>query len=338
MQKLTSENRFTSNATVIVPSPGDNAFRHLSWPKIVRTDNGTLVLAYSAGIGHNQGSSGLAISLSVDNGNSFSAPKLLCQYPQEGEPYLDVGNLALGNGTDGSIILLAMAYENDKANTILGWRSTDQGHTWNSTDTSAIGNNKTGSIFGHVFAVPKRGMAVCGHYRKPEGSGLWIAYSSNNGISWGSPRTLTNKEYFEPTCIYTCGKLVGLVRQDVACAYHQFVSHDLGESWQFVERAIQGNARAVHPSPFIAVDPHDPQHLYALVSEREPSQRISLWHAYHETLQWQQLGLVATGAGDWTYPWMTYLGGDEWYIAYYQGSTEAASIYGAKLTIKIASS
>ena len=40
--------------TPIVSAPDDKAIRHLSWPKIVRAGNGNLVLAYSAGVGHNK--------------------------------------------------------------------------------------------------------------------------------------------------------------------------------------------------------------------------------------------------------------------------------------------
>jgi hypothetical protein len=322
-----------SGARVVVSSPDDKALRHLSWPKIARADNGTLVLAYSAGTGHNKGASGLAVSTSEDDGRTFSAPELLCYYPRDNEHYRDVGNLALGMGDEGAVILLAMAYSADKANTILGWRSLDNGKTWSRTDTSAIGTNKTGSVFGHVFAVPEKGMAVCGHYRKPRGDGIWISYSNDNGKSWGPPRTITDKRFFEPTFVFSEGKLVGLVRENEACAYHQFVSRDLGENWRFTERAIQGNDKAVHPSPFLTVDPENPQRLYALVSERAPVHRISLWEAHLDTLQWRRVGLVVEGGGDWTYPWMTHLSGNKWYFVYYQGGKDSASIYGARITI-----
>ena len=328
----TDEIPLAGNAEVIVPSPASHAVRHLAWPKIIRAGDGTLVLAYSAGIGHNVGASGLAVSLSHDGGRSFSAPELLCYYPKEGEPYRDVGNLALGMGDDGAVVLLAMAFDDGNANTILGWRSLDQGKTWQRTDTSAIGNNKTGSVFGHVFAVAERGLAACGHYRMPKGTGIWIAYSGDNGKSWGAPRTITTEPFVEPVFIHTEGRLVGLVRQRTACAYHQLVSDDFGESWRCTERAIQGNAEAVHPSPFLTVDPDDPQHLYALVSERGPANRISLWHAHIEMLQWKRIGLVTTGDGDWTYPWMTPLENNGWFVVYYQGTKEASSIYGVRMT------
>jgi hypothetical protein len=178
-------------------------------------------------------------------------------------------------------------------------------------------------------------LAVCGHYRPPTGEGIWIAYSRDNGQSWGPPQTITTRKYQEPVFIYTDGKLVGLVRENEACAYHQFVSRDLGATWHMTERAIQGHATAVHPSPFLAVDPGNAKRLYALVSERAPANRISLWETLGDTVSWRRLGLVAKedGGWDWTYPWMTHLGGNAWYLVYYKGSKESASIHGARLEI-----
>lgn len=327
------ESPLISDPKVIVSAPNDKDIQHLSWPKIVCADNSNLVVAYSAGVGHNKGASGLAVSLSKDGGQTFSSPELLCYFPKDDDRYQDLGNVALGMGEDGVLILLAMAYREDQNNTILGWRSLDDGETWQRTDTSAIGSNKTGSVFGHVFAVPGKGMAVCGHYRKPKGDGIWISYSADNGRSWGPPQTITDKQYYEPVFIHASGKLIGLVRENKARAYHQFESRNLGESWLFTERAIQGNNKAVHPSPFITVDPQNPSKLYALVSERAPVDQISLWEAPLETLQWKRRGLVVEGSGDWTYPWMTSLGGNEWYLVYYKGSTNTASIYGARITV-----
>ena len=323
-----------STSQIVVPAPDDEAIRHLAWPKIVRAGNGTLVLAYSAGVGHNKGASGLAVSLSEDGGRTFSHPELLCYYPEDDDRYRDVGNLALGVGNDGVVSLLAMAFNGDQANTILGWCSSDSGKTWRRTDISALGNSKTGSVFGHVFAVPGKRLAVCGHYRKPRGTGLWISYSNDNGQSWNVPQTISEKRYFEPVFIHTGGNLIGLVRENAACAYHQLLSRDLGKSWQFRERAIQGNPSAVHPSPFLVADPTQPGKLYALVSERAPANQISLWESYCDTLQWRRICLIAEGGGDWTYPWMTHLDGNEWYLVYYQGTTSSSSIYGTKIVVR----
>tara|TARA_R110002096_G_scaffold199271_2_gene383083 strand:+ start:411 stop:1484 length:1074 start_codon:yes stop_codon:yes gene_type:complete len=322
------------NAEVIVPSPEETRIQHLSWPKITRTKSGVLVLAYSAGIGHNQGGSGLAVSISKDEGQSFSPPKVLTYFPDDDDRYDDMGNLAMGTSEDGkSVLILAMGFNKERGNTVLGWRSSDDGETWDRIDTNNLAENKTGSVFGHVFPVPGKGLAVCGHYRNPKGNGIWIAYSEDEGASWGSPHTISEERFFEPVFIFSQDRLIGLVRENDAHAYHQFVSDDLGESWEFTRTAIQGNAKAVHPSPFLVSDPRNPDVLYALISEREPSHQITLWKSKPNPLEWKPVCKVTEGGGDWTYPWMTHLGGNEWYLVYYQGDKKASSIYGRRVSI-----
>jgi hypothetical protein len=322
------------NAKVVVAGPEEERVRHLSWPKIVRTANGTLVLGYSAGIGHNRGGSGLAVSVSKDDGLSFSPPKLLTYFPDDDRRYDDMGNLAMGLADDGkSVVILAMGFKKESANTIVGWRSEDAGERWARVDTANLAESKTGSVFGHLFDVPGKGLAVCGHYRKPKGNGIWIAYSADQGRSWGTPQTINGEAFFEPVFVFAKDRLIGLVRENGAHAYHQLVSDDLGGAWKLSRAAIQGDKRAVHPSPCLIVDPRDPNTLYALVSERAPSNRITLWKAGADSLEWKPVRELAVGGGDWTYPWMIHLGGDDWYLVYYQGDRDASSIYGKRIVI-----
>jgi len=316
----------------ILAAPEDPSIRHLAWPKIVRTPAGTLVLAYSAGVGHNKGGSGLAVSVSRDNGLAFSAPTLLCYFPRDDQRYRDMGNLAMGLGTDGSVVILCMAFSAE-SNTVLGWISSDDGMTWTRADTSPLGDNRTGSVYGHVFHVPGRGLAVFGHYRRPRSGGIWIAFSTDNGRTWQEPQTVSNGEYAEPAFVFAGGRLIGLVREDAACGYHQLVSDDFGNTWQFTPRVIGSKLNAVNPSPFVAADPERAGVLYALQSEREPVNAISLWTADVETLQWEKTCSVTRGRGDWTYPWMTYAGSDKWYMVYYEGSVERSSLRGGIISI-----
>jgi hypothetical protein len=155
----------------------------------------------------------------------------------------------------------------------------------------------------------------------------------DDGHSWGPPQTVTTELFFEPVFVHAGGRLIGLVRENKACAYHQFVSDDGGMTWQFTARALQGDAHAVHPSPFLAEDPAQPGRLLALVSERAPAQRISLWTAASDCLQWQRLGLVVAGDGDWTYPWLTPIGDKQWFLAYYQGEGAKTALYGGTITV-----
>ena len=141
---------------------------------------------YIAGRKHVNGDGCPAVSISKDGGKSFSAPKILKNFDST-MPYQHCANLAMGVAPDGTIILMGMAFTDDLRNNIYCWRSTDNGTNWKLTDSSALGDNKTGSVFGHVFNVPGKGLAVCGHYRKPKGFGIWIAYSKDQGLTWQPP-------------------------------------------------------------------------------------------------------------------------------------------------------
>ncbi len=323
-------------ARVIVPAPESGRFCHLSWPKVVKANDGSLVVAYIAGRKHVNGDGCPAVSVSTDGGKNFTSPHVLKTFDSSMR-YQHAANLAMGLAEDGAIVLMAMAFTDDLRNNIYGWRSLDNGQTWETTDTSSIGHSKTGSVFGHVFQVPGKGLAVCGHYRKPSGSGLWIAYSEDDGKTWGSAQKITIEKYFEPTFIFTGGRLVGLVRENSAHAYHQFVSDDLGKSWQFRERVIQGSKKAVHPSPFIVSDPTQPDRLYALQSERTDSNQISLWQSQSDSLKWERHSLITScpDVEDFSYPWMTHLEGNDWFIVYYAGEKDGPnSIYGMTIAIQ----
>ena len=323
---------------VVVPAPRDPRYAHLAWPKIVKAPDGTLVLAYIAARKHG-GEGCPSVSISTDAGDTFTAPRTLMEFGR-GAKYHHSGNLALGVAPDGAVVLLTMAFSGDKCNSIFGWRSQDFGRTWEPVDTSALADNKTGSVFGHVFAVPGKGLAVAGHYRLPKGSGIWLAYSSDHGRTWGPPQTVTEDEFFEPCFVFAAGRLIGLVRENKARAYHQFVSDDLGRTWRFSSRAVAG-AAAGHPSPFLAVDPTGPSRLYCLQSQRTKRGEMVLWSADAKQLAWQKHGLVAScpGCQDYSYPWMTHLEGDKWFVVFYAGKRDGAnSIYGMALDVRAPSS
>lgn len=320
---------------VIVQAPEDERFCHLSWPKVLKADNGNLVVAYIAGRKHVNGDGCPAVSVSSDGGKTFTPPQVLKTFDST-MPYQHAANLAMGKADDGALLLMAMAFTDDLRNNIYGWRSEDHGKTWQPVDTSSIGENKTGSVFGHVFPVPGKGLAVCGHYRQPRGEGLWIAYSEDDGRTWGPAETITTKKYFEPTFIFTGGRLIGLVRENAAHAFHQYVSDDGGKTWQFQPSVIQGNEKANHPSPFVVSDPTQPERLLALQAERIGDNRIYLWQADRNTLEWKQKRVLSSAPGveDFGYPWMTHLKGNEWFMVYYAGEKEGPNdIYGGIITI-----
>ena len=334
---------------VVVAAPADARSAHLSWPKIVTTPNGNLVAAFSAGIGHNIGSSGPAVSVSTDRGATFSPPRLLRRFPEDDDRYDDCGNMALGLADDGAVVLLAMAYRGDEANTIFGWRSEDEGASWEQIDTRALAENRTGSVYGHVFSVPGRGLAVAGHYRspsQPHAEGIWVAFSKDGGRSWGAAERVAERRLFEPAVVFVAGRFVGLIRDGASTPpYWQLVGD--GERWSLEPspvRPTEAKTRLRAPSPFLVVDADNPSRLWALESQRfggEGGGAIWLWSADATALDWQRLGLVIEfPAGneehvDFTYPWMSPLGDGRWFLVFYSGRRRGTSaIYGMELDLR----
>ncbi|WP_234567089.1 sialidase family protein [Rhodohalobacter sp. 614A] len=338
-----------STPSIVIPSPNDSRIAHLSWPKIIRTAKGNLVVAYSAGVGHNRGGSGPAVSVSRDNGKTFTPPKLLGYYPEDDERYKDAGNFALGTASDGAIILLAMAYSGNENNTIIGWRSEDEGSTWKPVNTDKIAQNKTGSIYGEILNVPNVGLVVFGHYRRPStpSQGIYMSVSKDNGQTWGSPQTVTEQVYVEPAVTFSNGRFVGLFRNSASVGNNKYdlaVSDDLGKTWTISPSVIKipEELEGVQPSPFITVSKKNPNKLFAIQSIRGDMEntrgRMYLWSAEVYELEWKNLGMIVTidrqadHLHDWSYPWMTSLNEDEWLMVFYAGKGNGSnSIYGLTL-------
>jgi hypothetical protein len=340
---------------VIVPAPAEESIRHLSWPKVVRANDGVLIVAYIAGRFHGTHGGGCpAVSISTDNGKSFSSPQILKRY-QPGDAYTSAGNLALGLAEDGAAILLSMAYNGDTASTIDGWRSEDSGRTWQPIDVSTLDRNQTGSVFGHVVQVPSKGLAVFGHYRPPateKASGIWMAWSSDRGKTWGRPQPLGNESQHtvEPAFTFADGRFIGLVRgQHDSGSYIQMTSDDHGRTWHTKPKGLISDAtgKVDMPAPHIAINPDRPKHLYALASERHRGApqdllgRIVLYEAEADELDWKKVGEVARfpkelGARrDFSYAWMTPLDSHRWYVVFYCGQSRGpCDIYGLEAEFK----
>lgn len=333
---------------VIVPAPEDERFAHLSWPKVVKTADGRLVVAYVAGRFHGTHGEGCpAVSISNDNGQTFSQPNILKQYAAT-DRYTSGGNVAMGLAEDDAVVLLSMAFQGDTANTIDGWRLPRGENDWQAVDVSRLAENRTGSVYGHVFAIPENKLAVVGHYRRgstTETAGLWISTSSDGGQSWGDPQTITKQKLVEPAFVYSQGRIVGLARPGQTPAwYTQLVSDDLGETWKITSKVLEPeHATGVqYPSPGLFVDPKNPNRLFALVSQRFSAQadnglygRIDLYSADVKTLDWKPLGTLAKfprslrERSDLTYGWMTPVGENRWYLVFYCGKHRGANdIYG----------
>jgi hypothetical protein len=338
---------------VLVPAPEDPRFAHLAWPKITRTHSGVLILAYLAGEAHTRGGSP-AVSISTDDGDSFSPPRVLQEF-DESKPFVHSGNIALGVAEDGGVVLLAMALSADwKRTTIVGWRSEDDGGSWEPTDTSVLASTVS-SVYGHVFEVPERGLAVAGHYRPgstPGGRGIWLAFSQDHGRSWGKARAISHHALYEPAFCYvdeipdhvyltgyTPGRILGLARDDKARYYRRILSRKTGTRWRTRMSQVGGGTDL--PSPFIAAagPDHMPGYVRALHTERNGEGReggIYLWTGNTSEFEWEVDGQVAVlpETGDYGYPWMTQLDEKHWMLAFYCGEVEGPnSIWGMRVKL-----
>ncbi len=329
---------------IAVSAPADDKHAHLSWPKVIKTARGTVILGYSAGIGHNIGGSALAVSLSKDGGKTFSAPKKLISFPDDDPRYRDCGNLALGLAGDGSVLLLAMAYNRDEGNHIFGWRSTDDGVTWTRTDTSALGPDKTGSVFGNIIPLAGRGLAVFGHYRggsKPHSQGLWMSLSKDEGRTWAAAQRIADIHAVEPVVVQSAGRLVGFFRGDSQNARGRQsvgVSDDLGGTWKTELSALDAEhpANARLAAPFAVENPNRKGELLVLTTERavpgNTPGRIWLWRGDAEKLEWKRERVLlefprieGDPHTDLGYPWLLHTGGNRWQMYYYHGDSRAAA-------------
>ena len=333
-------------ARVILPAPENPRFAHLSWPKIV-TCGDALVLAYSAGRFHgNHGEGCPAVSVSRDGGETFSSPRILREFDATTDLTCSA-NTALGVAEDGAVVLLAMAFTADDRNSVFGWRSADGGASWAPVDTATLADGRTGSVYGHVFPVRGRGLAVAGHYRPGSISrtrGLWMAFSQDGGLTWGEPEPLTDEDLVEPAFTCSAGRLVGLLRDRRNQAnYRQAVSDDGGRTWTLSTSPLGGEPRFRAPSPFVIADPSEPHRLFAFETLRRRDGnapgRMDLWTADARELEWRRLGLVAEiprAEGDpyrdFGYPWMTPLADGAWFAAFYAGLKKGPNaLWGLKM-------
>jgi len=329
---------------IAVNAPEDTRISHLSWPKVIKTPDGTILLAYSAGEGHNIGGSGPAISRSLDGGKTFSPPQLLMRFPDDDPRYLDCGNLALGLANDGSILLLAMAYNRDLANHIFGWRSTNDGLTWTRVDTSALGPDRTGSVFGNILKAGGEDLAVFGHYRpgsSPYTQGIWTALSKDNGHTWEEARRIADIPAVEPVMIQASGRMIGFFRGNTSIYQgRQFigVSDDNGQSWD----TDLSNLDAKDPetarlaAPFAVENPSKPGELLVLTTERavpgNTPGRIWLWRGNAEDMEFKRERVLLEFPEfnedphtDFGYPWLLHSGENHWQMYYYHGAKDSQS-------------
>lgn len=317
-------------------------FAHLSWVKAIRTRSGTIVLTYIAGTFHgNHGGGSPAVSRSTDGGATFDAPRVLREFGP-GLDYTQSGNLALGAATDGALVLLAMAYDGDKTNHIFGWRSDDDGRTWKPTDTTNLGPNKTGSVFGRILPVEGKGLIALGHYRagsQPHTQGIWQATSKDEGRTWGEPRLISDVPAVEPVLVQSAGHLVGFFRGATTTLdgrQYVGVSNDLGATWRTELSTLTAEKpdQARLAAPCAVENVNRSGELLVLTTERaKPGNtpgRIWLWRGDATKLSWKREKVLLEFphiAGDpntdFGYPWLLHKSGRTWMMFYYHGAGRA---------------
>jgi hypothetical protein len=241
------------------------------------------------------------------------------------------GNLALGVAEDGAIVLLAMAYTGNERNHIFGWRSTDNGRTWSEVDTSTLGPNKTGSVFGNILNIPGRGLSVLGHYRagsSPHTKGIWIASSGDHGRTWGEPTKIVEEPTAEPMMVRSGDRLIALLRKSgKSDLQYVSVSDDGGKSWKTAPSELKIEKPGFSlAAPCAAVHPEKPNQLIVLTTERGDPGRIWLWRAEADKLDWKRERIIleyprpeGSKHNDYGYPWLVHLEGDRWLMFYYHG-------------------
>lgn len=334
----------------LVPAPSDPRHAHLAWPKLAVTSKGQWVLAYCAAEFHGAHGGGCPAVSTSDDGVSFSDPLILTEFGG-GETYTHCGNLALGVTSDDTIILMAMAYRGDDANSIFGWASIDGGKNWQEINVASLAASRTGSVYGHIFQVPGRGYAVCGHYRPgsyPHDTGLWISFSQE-GLHWFAPEHITDTHLVEPAVICVDENIVGLVRYPNADQHDRYALLQANRrrlDWTLSDSPVKSakpNTRL--PSPFITVDPDDPNRLIALMTERtvpgNTPGRISWWTSTSGGSEWTDRGTLvelphADGDPntDFGYPWMAKRENGTWLMTFYHGQSKGPNhIWSLDLTL-----
>lgn len=329
---------------LLVPAPAQARLQHLGWPKLARAHDGTLVVAMCAARFHGSHGEGCpAIARSTDGGATFEPLRVLHEF-DDTTRYDHCGNVAIGTTTSGALVLLAMAYRDGDYNTVLGWRSDDSGVTWNAVHSVKLCG--AGSVFGTIFALPGRGIAACGHLRIESNptKGLWIAYSEDDGRTWGQPHVFTEDAYFEPAVVRSGDQLIGHFRHHGNHPdFAQGISTDGGQTWDIQTPGPIGSDDPEHmwlPSPCIVACRYDPHRLFSVSTERHKPRprpgKLLLWTADTRTLQWQRVGTLATFPEndadmfeDFGYPWMVQLDETRWFIVFYHGENQGPnSIWG----------
>lgn len=234
-----------------------NDSAHLAFPSVARMANGNLVVVYRRATQHIGGSNdGIIVArVSDDDGLTWGAEATVWN------PANDARDAAVSVASTGTVIVTSTEgngsslTDNFFAYVI---RSTDNGATWGSP--IAVGTTYgTGGNHREVGGSPvveladgRLMMAIAGRTAAESTSNehIIVVFSSDDGITWGSPVTAVNTAgvfYTEPyVTTLPGGTLHMLIRRNDTGVIYRTTSSDSGATWAAVVSKFNGKAKPTH--------------------------------------------------------------------------------------------
>ncbi len=333
----------------IIPAQQNGIEVRFAAPKVVVTPAGPIIVAVLARNASDPTRGGVpSVAVSTDGGAKFGPLRSLRSDAADAE-YVAATEFALGLAPDGSVILLSQATDKKSSAPVNGWRSSDQGVSWQPVNLSAWHRNQVETVFGGILQVPNKGLLAFGFApRRPHENShsIWEARSTDGGLNWSPARAVpfaSQLQHAQPTLINTGEQFVGLVRTDPN-TFVQIAPRDQGGKWDISAPGILSKdpAPQADPHPCLAVDPMNSRHLLALLPERIHADganlvrgRIALYHCDLNQLRWHHRGDIARCSPEFEKDitaksaWLTPLGGRRWLAIFYcDTASVAGDLYG----------
>lgn len=213
----------------------DCAERHYGFPRMVRAQNGELLLFYRVGLTHAYDDAAIAMKRSSDSGISWSGERILWQC----EAGASAHNPVCIVGVQGRVILWASRYQyGPNLRHPCWWSSSDDhGHTWSEwTVFDASANHNCYYVTDAIHTAD--GLLACDATFPPSGQGAChtrILFSGDDGLSWVCRSALTSAAENlgdEAALMETeAGTILCIQRDRGRADTFRFWSRDGGHSW-----------------------------------------------------------------------------------------------------------